>query len=791
MTFKSDATSGFTYHPTDISLLLIVADDRSTLTSESASGSGRGDMFGPRSAGRGQHQPPSTQPSTSSPPLPTTGDALIDSLQERLQHAKRRRDNEETMMSVIDDLTSFIRRPENCRGDCDVAGRKTTRLRPDIGADHRYDRPGDYNRNRSQNIPSKRTSEFHDVTNSDTADILCVLDNQAPAANATDINSAGLDSCFDYYEQNTGLEFDQTSQNDSYSMIQPLTTERPFGCVSAGSTPYITSHVEGLDFGSASADQFHCRYPCSNNAPDAKDEIWEWLTESVSSRVLPPFQDRLTQNTCLVLDDAANKPTTDVTLPMCDANHVFCNSILLDNLQGQSTNQMSNSRETANYIGATSSRSEDVRFLGITDGFNENTSSGLTLGHTKGNKAAFLNAVTSRSLPTGTVPFDVMQNLSFHDGSVDNTRAPIRDGITGSFDHIVSEDTCVNRFSCVRQPSCFSMPADATGQDFLNEDAAEFFQTNRRYNASQTETVHSVLGTNDFTLHTGNVFKARTKPDFAEWDHVFDIASDGDLYVSNLNLACTQSSSDMTSSCISFSDTPNSICDNWYLGSWDGLLENASNTNKTVILDCPSIEHQHELVCQNVCDIDDIRWTDCRCKYDDMFMCTFDNSAGCTGNDAESATNLSDWEDICDCAATGTWPDSLPYPTLPARQFPVTGFTYTPYQRTFVGDCAYTGQTTRYLSANNGMAARGGYAPSRCDFIRADAASLVDGEDLERALLSDGSNCSCQLRHRVTSPASEPAKYDYDTDRCANEALDLLLSILEDRPTPNGDTNTY
>ena len=613
------------------------------------------------------------------------------------------------MMSVIDDLTSFIRRPENCRDDCDVVGRKTTRRRPDIGTYHRHGWPG--NQRRSQNIPPKRTSAFHDVTNSARADdVLCLLDNQAPAATAADISSAGLESWVDYYEQNTGLVFDQTSQNTSDSVIQPHTSERPFGFVVARSAPCITSHVEGLNFGSAPVDQFRCRYPCSNNAPDAKDEIWEWLTDSVSSSVPSPFQDRLTQNACLVLDDALNKPTTDVTLPMCDANHMSSNSILLDNLHWKS-----------------------------------------------------------------------MSNV-----------APVRNDLTGTFDYIVSEDTCVNRFSCVRQPSCFSMPDDATDEDFQNEDAAELFQTNRRYNASQTETVHSVLGTNDFIFHTGNLVEARTKPDIAEWDPVFDIASDGDLYVSNLNLACTQSPSDITRSCNYFSDTSNSTCDNWRLiESWDGSFENASNTNETVICDCPSIEHRHELVCQTVCDIDDIGWTDCRCKYDDMFMCTFDHSAGRTGNDTESATNLSDWEDICDCAATGTWPDSFPCPTVQARQIPHTGFTYASHQRTSVGDYSYAGQATRYVSANNGMTTCGGHAPGRCDVIRADVASRVDSEDLEGALVSDGPNCSNRLPHRVTSFASEPAKYDYDLDRYANEALDLLLSILEDQPTPNGDTNTY
>lgn len=738
-------------------------------------------------------------------------------------------------MSVIDELTTYILRPENRHNDLEVSERKRTLRTSDLGINRKYGRSGVCSSSESRTIsPSADTSSVFPFSDTSVANSTTTIGYETPTSSACDLsgndkirphsNPSQIANPFDFDEKQTEWLFDESSPNDTNSLrgSESFVSGRPFDLAVTASTLNPTSPIKGLyqNFTVNSSEVARGRIPTSNHDPVGKDEWWERLEESLSSDDVSLSQRRLADDIWLQFDGTINKSTVDVqTTPAYGVASQKCSeSFSFDNLDGYPaatscdfmkltwTTPTRSRNHTTNSIDVASTRNEDTRFLGITGVYKESSPSGLCFRHSKVNNANVVSPFESLPLSTGTVAFDVVHCPSIGVGTIGTTVAPCYDSVlTEPLSHMWEPDnfpTCtalgnayVNRCRYIRQPSRLSMLAEGvsvvTEAYFQNEDVAELFQAIGQNDLYQAETVDNLLATNSLVSQSAtacqtNRLEHYTESDFSEWNPTSGAVVDNTVSLSNVRLNCAHNfPSDTTPSRISFPNTSKSIRDNWHMiEAWDASLEHICDCNKISDFNCPSTGCQNMSSSRKVCGIDDTGESDRRCTPENWFPFTFGDVTIRARNNHESVTNLSDLENTSDCFMTGalkvndpkTFPDPTVHEAAACHRVSQTGYNSKLCHRnpsvTVVQECTCGEYSGRCLSANNGIT------------------KYIDDDVLMAGVVSDNSISKRKLPSRVVDSDHRFTEYDYSVDKCVNEALDLLLSIMEAQPTTDREINT-
>ena len=657
--------------------------------------------------------------SLSSPLETYTGDPILDSLRDRLSITKRQADNDETIISVIDELTTYIqRRSYSGRGAWNRRHRRS-----DVGATRKQYQSNIRSRNKSQKLSASthNTSEFPEH---------CIIGTSPTRDDAIGMSDA------DIYASASACNV-----TDSDTIVRDTNSPRI-------------------------ADSYDINV--GNYTPFGKDERCKQTRESVTSSNAPLFS-------CSLHETVVNDQHTSVN---CGANHdsfIVDNSDMRPTMRGNSAvthaipkGQRRKWNLEIDSVVCASHANEDLCFKEIVGDLDECTPAGLSF--------CDVNANCS----TGSSTFDVLVHLSDDDFAFDVMHSSLSDetvalncenAVTDPLSHLLETDRLSTSTECTDSSNGCMNQSDVIRHDyFRNEDALELFQNNTSHFSSQIETT-----TNGFAF----LDEQACPVNLSEHNSA---TTSNDVYLSNNRSQCafnlkSNMNRNILHNNVLIAGASDAMCDyRCIIESWDASIEYICDSDQITELYSSWAENQ---------GLSPPHTPSSRCTSNSCLK-----SSGCdltvgASNDVGSVMNLSDFESVSDCSMLS----SIQYADHSIANDPIICKTfdsqYTPMgcdctlahdniSIAFRSDCSSSERYEDHLATNSSR-----QQPACYDFMRADPASRdycdISTNDVSSAI----PHHTCQMPHGACCAANDLVKSDLAADKHVNEALDLLLSIME------------
>ena len=379
---------------------------------------------------------PSTQ-SLSSPIEADTGDPVLDSLRDRLSSTKRHADNDETIISVIDELTTYIqRRSYSGRGVW-----KRRHRRSDVGEHRKHYQSNIRSRNKSQKLSASthNTSEYPEHCSIGTS--------------PTPDDAIGM------------------SDDDIYASASASNVTASDKIVRDTNSP---RYADGFDVN------------LDNYNPFGKDERCNQTEESMTSSNAPLFS-------CSLHETVVSEQPTSVN---CGANHdsfIVDNSDMSPPMRGNSDfthavpkDQMRKWNLEIDSVVCSSNANDGLCFMEIVGDVDECTPAGLSFCD-----------VNTTCAPRSSM-FDEYVHLSDEDFAFDVMHLSLSDetgalhcenAVADPLSHMLENDRLSTSTECNDSSNGCMNQSDVIIHDyFRNEDALELFQNNTSHFTSQIET---------------------------------------------------------------------------------------------------------------------------------------------------------------------------------------------------------------------------------------------------------------------------------------------------------------
>ena len=360
------------------------------------------------------------------------------------------------------------------------------------------------------------------------------------------------------------------------------------------------------------------------------------------------------------------------------------------------------------------------------------------------------------------IAFDVM-----HSSANDETVSlNCENAVTDPLSHLFATDRLSTSTECTDSSNGCMNQSDVIIHDyFRNEDAFELFQINTPQLSSQIETT-----TNGFAF-----LDERACPvNLSEHD---DAIANNDVYLSNnrsccaLHLTSNTNRNTLHNNVLISSTTDVTRDDRCIIESWDASIEYFCDPNQ--ITDFYSLLGEYQELSPPLTP---------------NTLCTSNNgllSSGCATNDFGSMTNLSDVESVPSSSILGPLSDPGPIISYDAGVYKSADSHYTQKRLNcaldhngscsdFRSDCSYAERCEDRLATNSI-----GKPPTCQAVIRAYPASSDDCDTSTNDFSSAIPHHTCQMTHAACGADNDLVKSDFAADKHVNEALDLLLSIME------------
>ena len=656
---------------------------------------------------------PSAQ-SLSSPLEADTGDPVLDSLRDRLSSTKRHADNDETIISVIDELTTYIqRRSYSGRGVW-----KRRHRRSDVGENRKHYQSNIRSRNKSQTLSASthNTSEYPEHCSIGTS--------------PTPDDAIGV------------------SDDDIYASASASNVTASDKIVRDTNSPrYADSFDVNLD----------------NYNPFGKDERCNQTGESMTSSNAPLFS-------CSLHETAVNEQPTSVNWGANRVAFIVDNSDMLPTMRGNSDfmhavpkDQMRKWNLEINPVVCASNGNDGPCFREIFRDFDECTPAGLSFCDVNAN-CSTCSSTFDESVPLSDedIAFDVM-NSSANDETV---ALNCENAVTDPLSHLFATDRLSTSTECTDSSNGCMNQSDVIRHDyFRNEDALELFQSNTPHCSSQIETT-----TNGFAF-----LDERACPvNLSEHNSATTI---NDVYLSNnrsqcaFNLTSNTNRNTLHNNVLISSTTDVTRDDRCIIESWDASIEHICDPNQ--ITDVYTLLGEYK-------ELSPPLTPNTRCTSNNGLI-----SSGCATNDFGSMTNLSDVESVPSSSMLGPLSDAGPIISYNAGVYKCADSHYTQKclscaldhngtYSDFRSDCSYAERCEDHLATNCI-----GKPPTCHAVIRAYPASSDDCDTSTNDFSSAIPHHTCQMTHAACGADNDLVKSDFAADKHVNEALDLLLSIME------------
>ena len=742
---------------------------------------------------------PSTE-SLSSPLEAYTGDPLLDSLRDRLSSTKRQADNEDTIISVIDELTTYIRR----RSYIHRGVRKRRHGGSDVDANRKHYQSNIRSGNKSRKLSASThsTSEYPENVSTGaittTDNIIGISDDDIYVAssvgNLTDSDDIVRDSSriadgFDFNEKRTACLGNVVFQTNAHHARSNADVASEHTLIPISSTLNANSEVEDL---SKHLTAIPPDVGCMGNfVHGGKVERFKRTGESLHSYNSPLSSCSLHDDIWLQFDDTINETAITEQPPSvnCAGNRdsfISDNSDMRTTMRGNSDfrhaipkNQTRKRCLEIDSVLSASNENEDLCFREIVGDYDECASAGLSFCDVNANCSIGSSIVDEFvHLSEKAFAFAAMHSSSYDEkgfGAHENLkcenfvadRLSQTDQVSTCMECSETDNVCMDKSDVIRQAY------------FGNEDVLELFQHNTPYLSSQIETATNCFSSLDEQAGPVKTSESPSEHDMTEWEAISGSATNNDVNVSS------------NTSCCAFIFKSNTI---------HNVLHNSVSNSGTTDVTCDErcIVESWDANIEYICDSN--RITDFYRPYQELSQPQTPNtrrtsnnalkSSGCdlidgATNDFVSTTNLSDSESASDCSMLSSLSDAEPIiahgPRIcktSASQYTQTGFDcILGHDNTIVAfrpDCSYGERYGDHLATNSSD------QPSACnEVVRADPASNDDCDISVNDVSAAIQHHTCQMPQDVWCSDDEVDECDYIADKNVNEALDLLLSIME------------
>ena len=704
------------------------------------------------------------------------------------------------MISVIDELTTYIRRHEIRNYGRHVPIRKKTRRESDLSVNRDNYHSNIRNRNTLRNC-SPSTSDTSAYIEYDTTemismmdDIICVSAEETRASESLwnmpgcarigrDTNSPPISDSCDFNEKRAGLPIDVDSLNKPYRA--GVMTEQALFPIA--SPLELKSKFDDL------SNNVNAKPPefsrMSNYVPLGKVDECLQTGESMTFSDATFSSHRLNDDILFQFEDTINAAafTDQLTLVHCGTSNECSDSFIFDNSDKYPTmtrnrdfvctDQTMNRKTATESIHVASNENEDMRcnvYSGQSD--TENAPLGLHLFDVN------VNCSVGSSTFEGFVPissrnvaFDVKQSLMYDERTFgSNVTLRCEYTVADPSSHVLDTDHLNTSIECTETSNGCMNKCELTRQDISpNEVALEMFQINMPHFSSQFETVKNGFASLDEQPRPVNIYESLSELGGA-------IAND-DMYLSNDRSCCgfnlkSNTIRDVLHNTGSISGTAEDMRDDrCIVESWDTSIDHTCDPNQMPDFYCPFGEY-HELsppqTPNNLCTSNDcLQSPGC----DIMFGGT---------HDFGSMTNLSDLEGVSSSSMLG----SLSYvDTITAHDPRICetsdsqdtqkrlncALDHNDTPTDFRSDCSYGERYYDHIPSTSRT-----QTPACYEVTRTCPAPCDDCDISAKVVSAVLPHHTYRMPHDVCGADGDVEKYDDVADKHVNEALDLLLSIM-------------